>query len=332
MKIFITGVTGLLGRHVAQLFSEVGYEIIALIRNKKVDQSRFKHDIKICYGDLLDICSIPGNLHGAEIIIHCAADTSMFARKNQRQEQINITGLQNLIAAAKKANVKKFIHISSANTIGFGGSANPANEAIKLATASFRLPYINTKIAGEEILLNEYKKNNFPVVILNPTFMLGPQDYHIGSGKLIMAAIKRKIFFYPTGGKNIVDVRDVARAILNAVNGGKTGNNYLICNENLTYKEIFTIACRYANVPAPKYRLPYFIGIIIGSAGSVIEYISGKSSAINSKSMKLAFENHYYTPEKAKIDLGFTTRPAKETIHDTINWFKNEYIQYQAGL
>ena len=331
MKIFLTGVTGLLGRHVAQLCSEEGHEVIALIRDKKVLHSKFRHELNICYGDLLDINSIPENLNGAEIVIHCAADTSMLVRRNHKQKQINIRGLQNLIEAAKKVNIKKFIHISSANTIGFGDSNNPANESIKLTTSSSRLSYINTKIIGEEILLNEFKKNNFPVVILNPTFMLGPQDYKVGSGKLILAAMKKQILVYPAGGKNIVDVRDVAQAILNSIRSGKTGNNYLICNENLTYKEIFTIIGSYANVPVPKHRLTYFMGIVIGNLGSVIEYIIGKPSTINSKCIKLAFENHYYTSEKAKIDLGFTTRPVKETIHDTINWFNNEYVQHQAG-
>jgi len=325
MKIFITGITGLLGRHVAELCSQEGHEIFALIRDRKINNSYFPFDLTICYGDLTKIDSIPDKLYDSEIVIHCAADTNILSIRNRKQEETNINGIKNLISASKNANIKKFIHISSANTLAFGNIANQANESIKLKTAHYRLPYINTKIIGEEILLQEFKTYNFPVIILNPTFILGPNDYNKSSGKLILAAIKKQILFYPSGGKNIVDVRDVAQTIINSLYKGKTGDNYILSNENLTYKEIFNYVGLYANVSAPKHRMPNFMGIILGYIGTCYEFITHKTISINIKTIKLSAENHYYKSDKAKKELGFNPRPAKETIKDTVNWLAHEY-------
>jgi nucleoside-diphosphate-sugar epimerase len=326
MKIFVTGVTGLLGRHVAELCNNEGHEVFALIRDKKINSSFFNFDLNICYGDLTKTDSLPDKLYNSEIVVNCAADTNMLSVRNRKQVETNINGINNLIIASKKAKIKKFIHISSANTIAFGDIANQANESVKLKTAHYRLPYINTKIIGEEILLQEFECNNFPVIILNTTFILGPNDINISSGKLILSSIKKQILLYPKGGKNIVDVRDVAQTILKSIYKGKTGNNYLLSNENLTYKEIFNYVGEYANVSAPQHQMPNFMRIIIGYIGTCFEFITHKSISINNKTMKLSSENHYYKADKAKRELGFNPRPVKETIKDTVNWFTNEYI------
>jgi dihydroflavonol-4-reductase len=326
MKIFITGITGLLGRNVAELCAKDGHEIVALVRDRKVKESQWPFKLSICYGDISDIKSLPEKLDGSEVIINCAANTSMISFRNLQHEETNIKGVKNLIVRGKEANIRKFIHISTANTILHGDNGNYREESVKLSPKRSRLPYINTKIISEEILLNEFKVNGFPVVILNPTFMLGPNDYHVSSGKLILSILKKKAPFYPSGGKNIVDVRDVAEATVNTIHSGKLGNNYLLSNENVTYRELFEITCTYAGIKAPGYKMPKFIGFAVGLMGTFYELVFQKTFGINHKTIKLAFENHYYKAHKAKTDLKFSPRPAEETIKGTVKWFHNEYL------
>lgn len=327
MKIFITGITGFLGRQVAELCHAEGHEIAALVRDINITKGDFPFDLTILYGDFNDLDSLQKHLNGSEIVVNCAADTNMISIKNLPQELVNINGLQNLIAASKKANIHRFIHISTANTILHGSQEKPADESIKLKQSDSRLPYINTKIIGEEILLNEFSVNNFPVIILNPTFILGPGDSNKSSGKLIFSAIKKKIPFYPSGGKNIVDVRDVAKAVVNAFKNGTLGENYLLCNQNLTYKEIFAKACNFAKVSPPKYQMPAIIGQILGFLGYLFELIFRKSLSINLKTIKISTKNHFYSAEKAKKELDFSPRPAFATINDTVNWLNYGSLQ-----
>ena len=323
MKIFITGVTGFLGRHVARKCAKQGHEVIALVRNTKINNTMFDFNLIICHGHLTDLESYNDSIKEVDVIIHCGSDTSLGAFKNKSQEETNVKGTQNLIFSAKKHNVERFIYISSSNTIKHGDFQNPGIENIKVLEKKSNLSYINTKIKAEKILLSEFKNNKFPVIILNPSFILGPEDYKPSSGILIYTAMHKRMLLCPTGGKNIVDVRDVTDAVYSAIKNGKLGENYLLSNSNLTYLEIFKLTAKYANIPLPKPKLPSFLIYIIGFLGSFSELITNKISIINHKTVRLLFENHYYIPDKAKNELSFKARPVNTTIKDTVDWFKN---------
>ena len=68
MKIFITGITGLLGRHTAQLCADKGHEIIALVRNKEIKPESFNHPVQLCYGDLTKPETLNNGMNGIDII------------------------------------------------------------------------------------------------------------------------------------------------------------------------------------------------------------------------------------------------------------------------
>jgi dihydroflavonol-4-reductase len=324
MKIFITGITGLLGWQVAELCSRNGHEVVALTRNKTINNSHFPFGVHIVHGDLTDAFSMKGILAGTGVVINCAADTSMHSRDNKKQHEININGLTNLMNEAKKVGITRFVHISSANTIVGGNESNPSDESNKRIASPGNLSYINSKIIGEEILLEAYRASGFPVIILNPTFILGPGNSGKSSNRLIISAIHKKLFFYPEGGKNIVDVRDVALAGYNAILKGNVGHNYLLANENIRYKEIFKLACGFANVSPPKHPMPRWLQKFVGYTGDLYEMMSGRTVTINSKTLHIASENTYYNAGKAKADLGFNPRPVEETIRDTVTWFSKE--------
>ena len=90
-------------------------------------------------------------------------------------------------------------------------------------------------------LLRKFKDEGFPVVIVNPTFMLGPFDSGPSSGKLILNALEGNVPGYSEGGRNFVFSKDVARAVVNAIDLGRLGECYLAAGENLSYKEFFTL-------------------------------------------------------------------------------------------
>lgn len=325
-KIFITGITGFLGRHVARKCAVEGHQVIALVRNKKITISNFDFSVEICHGDLTAVSSYKNELEQAEVIIHCAADTRMFAFKNKQQEAINVQAVKDMIGIAKRTNLQRFIFLSSANTIIPGTHTNPSIEMNRNSENSKNLPYINTKIQAENLLIQEYQNDKFPSVIFNPTFMLGPDDYSLSSGKLIMTMMKNKNFLLPEGGKNVVDIRDVADVVYNAISKGKLGEHYLLSNEIMSYSEMFEEIHGSYNNSFTKNKLLKPIGKGIGYLGSLFELLTNKTFSINHKIMRLAYENHYYDSTKAKQDLGFNPRPLDETINDTITWYTNEYF------
>jgi dihydroflavonol-4-reductase len=329
MKIFITGITGFLGGTIAEYCNKAGHDITALVRNTEINQTHFPFPVKICYGDIAQLNTLSGYLHNIDIVVHCAADTNMISIPNKRQEEVNITGIRNLITASQQANIQRFIHISSANTIRPGTLEYPTNESSGLTVSKKQLPYINSKIIGEELLREAFRSHHFPVIILNPTFILGPYDQGQSSGKLILGILQKRMPLFPAGGKNIVDARDIAQCVVNTFTRGELGNNYILSNTNHTYRELFALTCQYANIAAPKYQMPNMLGTTIGAIGYCYEYITKKSFSLNLKTMRLSTENHYYNSDKAKNELAFSPRSAYETIKDTVNWYQHECTHLQ---
>jgi len=323
MKIFLTGITGYLGRHIAKTLVIQGHSVIALVRNPKVNSSNYGFDVELIYGELSNSKTYANKLNDLDVIIHCAANAEMGAYGNKLQENINIKATQDLLSTAKKINIKRFIYISTANTIAPGTPKNPGKESQSTKFSSSLLNYIKTKIIAEELLLKAHKAQGFPVVILNPTFMLGPQFHRFSSTKLIHMAMNNKIKLCPSGGKNIVDVRDVATAVVSSIDKGECGEKYLLCNTNHSYREVLQTVSKFSGSKAPKYNLPKFLGTTMGVFGSFIEAIVRKPVSVNHKSMKILSESHYYSHEKAKAHLDFAPRPAEESIIDTIDWIKN---------
>jgi dihydroflavonol-4-reductase len=97
---------------------------------------------------------------------------------------------------------------------------------------------------AEELLMKASEKMKTEVVIVNPTFMIGPYDTKPSSGKIILMGYNKRISFLPPGGKNFIHVKDAAAAVCNALKYGKNREKYLLCNENLTYREFFKLMNR----------------------------------------------------------------------------------------
>ncbi|HEY9222514.1 MAG TPA: NAD-dependent epimerase/dehydratase family protein [Lutibacter sp.] len=95
--------------------------------------------------------------------------------------------------------------------------------------------YTKSKLEAENYLLQNTDK--IEIIVINPSFMLGAYDSKPSSGKIILMARKKKIIFYPSGGKNFVHVKDASAGIISCLEKGKNGEKYFIANKNLTYAE-----------------------------------------------------------------------------------------------
>jgi dihydroflavonol-4-reductase len=320
MRVFLTGATGLLGGHLLRQLLQQGFFVSVLIRSDP--PQFFDQAIKFCQGDLSDPVKLKEFLKDVDVVIHAAADVSMNVYLNDRQYHTNVTGLKNLIAASKQNNIKRFINVSSAGIFKTGGLINPGTEKEKAEDICVQLPYIKTKLEGEELLQKEFKENGFPFITVNPTFMIGPEDHKPSSGQLILAILKQKIMFYPSGGKNIVDVRDVAQTIIKTIVKGKIGENYILGNENMSYKDFFFLIAQTAHVKIKFLALPDFFMRTGGFFGSILEKLSGSPYQINHITSDMSCAEKYYSSEKAKKELDHHTRPMIQTLNETITWFR----------
>lgn len=312
MKILITGISGLLGNAIAQKSFDNGHEVLGLARAKSKVSLNFPHQfIKL---DLTEQ-KIPRDiLEEVDAVIHCAADTTMGSFSNSQQDLINITAVENLIAACCEVRLRRFVFVSTSNTIYPGIEHKPGTERVKLKAASRRLNYVNSKINAERIILDAVQHQQLPAVIMNPTFILNP-DYALkSSNKLIKYVLNNRLLFYPQGGKNIVDARDVADATVEAIEKGRNGENYLLSNQNISYNDFYRLVKEkqgksYLSIPTPSFVL-----IFIATLSTLIEQILNRPLNFNLKSAGFLSTQHYYDNTKAKKAIDFQPRALKETV------------------
>lgn len=177
MKILVTGTTGFLGNRFCEQLNHSDYDIIATGRNTRAGIKLQSPNIKFIAGDLTDNAFAQQVARDCEAIVHCAALSTIWSSYNQFH-QANVVVVNNLLSAAKKYKIPRFIHISTPSV--YVGS--PIKEGI---TENTKLPrkfandYIKTKKMSEDLLLDAAKQGLLQTIILRPQGIFGPNDSSI---------------------------------------------------------------------------------------------------------------------------------------------------------
>lgn len=318
-KVFVTGATGLLGTNTIIKLLQYDYSVIALVRKKSSWMGEESETLKLIEGDLFS--DISEHLQEVDAVIHVAAETSQDLLRYEDYKKINYDAVVHLFAQAAAAEVERFLFVSTANTLGYGNSGVLGSENAPQLYPFTHSFYAKSKLETENYLLQQNRGTK--VVILNPTFMIGAYDRKPSSGKIIFWAWRKKIVFYPKGGKNFVHAEDAAEGIIKAIEKGKHGEKYLLANENLTYKEFFekinTITGHQSfMIPIPNSGL-----VVLGIIGDCLRKLNIKTS-LSSSNMKALRINNFYSNRKSSEELGIRYQPVDKAVEDAIRFFERE--------
>lgn len=315
-KVFVTGINGLLGTNLCHDLLNSGYNVTGLVRNKLSYKGNQHKNLNLIEGQLFDDFSTL--LKSIDIVIHVAATTDQSLLNYADYWKVNCNATIQLYNAAILSKVKRFIFVSTANTLGFGTFNKPGTENSKVNALFKQSYYAKSKIEAENYLLkNRYK---IETVIVNPTFMLGAYDTKPSSGKIIVMGWNKQIVFYPPGGKNFVHVKDVSSGIINAIDKGISGEKYLLANKNLSYKEFFKTLNRITNQQPIMIKIPKQLLIIAGYFGNILRKLHIKSSLSLTNTKILCIEN-YFSNNKSIEHLNITYQPIDKAITDAIDYF-----------
>ena len=268
-KVFVTGTNGLLGTNLVMELLEQGFYVKGLVRNPATYQGIKHPHFELITGKLND--DLKPHLEGCQYLIHAAAETRPELKRYEEYMHTNVQHTIQLLEASINADLKKFIFVSSAVTIGFADKNAPGHEDNPIRFPNTQSLYALSKVEAEEKIM-DYKEQ-IDIVIANPTFMIGPYDTKPSSGKIILMGLDKRIVFHPPGGKNFVYVKDVARGIIKCIRTGVNGEKYLLAGHNLTYREFFKIMVRQSGNKALLIKIPSSILILIGYFGSLFRAV-----------------------------------------------------------
>ncbi|MEQ9188671.1 MAG: NAD-dependent epimerase/dehydratase family protein [Cryomorphaceae bacterium] len=326
-RVFVTGANGMLGASIVRTLISDGYEVHGLIypgSNTSVIEGL---DMQIDTGDLCKDLPLDKWLAACDYVVHAAASTSIWPRRDKRVWAINYDATLKLAEAAEKAGIKRFIHIGTANSFDAGTQENPGVERGTYRAAKYGIDYMDSKHAVQTELLKKFKEDNFPVVVVNPTFMIGPYDSGPSSGKMILNALQGNVPGYSAGGRNFVYSKDVARAVVNAIDLGRLGECYLAAGENLTYKQFFTLVFERLGVKRKLRKVPHVLTLIGGAFLSIWARVSNTTPKLSFTMARMSTAGNYFSPEKAVSELKMPQTPVSQAIDECAAWFKsNGYV------
>jgi dihydroflavonol-4-reductase len=331
VNILVTGGCGFLGYYlvneIKKHFPKSRIKVIDL-RENPVENYRIKDkSIEISLGkDITDFNSIKKELRGFDTVIHCAGLVSFSLKDKDSLFKVNVDGTKNVLKSAFENRVKKFIHISSVAALGYKDSKNElVNEDFKFdwkAAEKKNKFYMLTKhLADAEVKKYKDKMNT---LTLYPGLMFGPGDLK-NSAKLIQAIKEKRIPFNMPGGTNIVDVRDVARGIVLAMENKITGD-FLLSGHNLLFSESNRIISEVVGEKPPSKIMPKFLNLFLHSVLLNIERIK-PNIELTADNIDSAFKYRYFDNSKAGKE--FNWKPEiefKKTIQDTYNWMVKDGI------
>ncbi|NTU53581.1 MAG: SDR family oxidoreductase [Chlorobiaceae bacterium] len=323
-KIVITGGTGFIGSRLVHRLSGTGNDVHALVRSSS-DLTSLKEcldRITLEFGDVTDASSLKTVFNGADEVYHCAGLTYMGGKKNPLLQRINVEGTRNVLDAARKAGVKRIVHVSSITAVGISGSNRKLDEESPWNFDMIELEYARTKHVAEQIVTEEVKKG-LDCVIVVPAFVFGAGDINFNAGRIIKDVYKRKLPFYPLGGVCVIDVEIVVDSLIAAMKKGRTGERYIIGGDNVPFRELSQTIMKVTGVHQFSLPLPLWGAHVISYLLRFSKDRNRISKLFNMTMFTVASKYLYFDSSKAQRELGMRYEPYEQSIQRTFEWYRD---------
>ncbi|MCU0447160.1 MAG: NAD-dependent epimerase/dehydratase family protein [Microscillaceae bacterium] len=312
--VFLTGITGLVGSFIARELLAKGFKIRAL---RRVDSDLswiedIASHIDWIEGDVLDISSLEAGIADCEYVIHCAAIVSFAPKDRQAMYKVNVEGTQNVVNVCLHFRPRKLLFISSVAALGRTKESQTLTESSKWQDSDLNSNYAKTKhLAEMEVWRGSAE--GLPVVILNPSVVLGPSDWHKTSTRIFKYVWDEKMF-YSRGTINYVDVRDVADIAQQLLVSPIENQRFIINAGKTSFEDCFELIAQNFQKKKPKYPINSWIAEIAWRFFAFTSMLTGKAPLVTKETARIAQTSFYYANDKICQTLNFQFRPLAETV------------------
>src|ERR1700730_18171276 len=332
MTTLVTGASGFLGSHVVRLLAERGDRVRVLLR--PASQTRLLEGLAVerVWGDLRDPASLEKALAGVSTVYHVAADYRLWARDPREIYESNVQGTRNLLEAARRAQVERFVYTSTVGTVAVPRDGVLPDESVVTSVDKMIGAYKRSKWLGEQ----EARKAaaaGLPLVIVNPTTPVGPGDAKpTPTGRIIIDFLKGRMPAYVDTGLNFVPVEDAAAGHLLAAGRGRTGERYILGGENLTLKQALEILSQVSGRPAPRVRVPHLLALAAGCADAAVSRLIGREPQIPLDGVRMARHSMFVNTERARAELGVSAGRLAAAFERAVRWYEsNGFVRGARG-
>ncbi len=321
--IFVTGATGLLGSHLLKVLLKGEQPVKALYRTTI---PQFEHSDKASWvqGDILDVPFLEEAMAGVTQVYHCAAVVSFHLGQVKSLYTTNVEGTANVVNASLQCGVKKLLHVSSVAALGNAGNNAEIDEASQWLETTNRSVYGKTKYLAEMEVWRGVGEG-LEAVIINPSIILGTDDWNEGSAQLFKT-VYNEFPWYTNGITGFVDVLDVVKAMIVLMNSDISSERFIINAENRRYKEVFDMIADGFHKSKPHRLVSPFLAGLIWRVEAIRSFFTQHKPLLTKETATSAQAERFYSNAKflhAFPQFHFT--PLAQSIAHICLQFQQEY-------
>ena len=337
----LTGAAGFLGTNICMQLLEAGCKVRALVLPNDKSVKFIPKEVEVVLGDLTDAASlepfftIPEGCTSA--VIHCASMVTVNPNYSEKLMAVNVGGTRNIITKVlNHPECEKLVYVSSTGAIPEQPHGTLITEVSKFTPCDPKKvvgAYSQSKATATQMVLDAVQVMGLKACVVHPSGILGPNDHAIGeTTNTLLQIIKGEMPMGMQGSFNLCDVRDLAAGTIAAVDKGRIGECYILANKTVTLKEMCDMLHAECNAKKIKFYLPLDLAEKIAAGLEKQAEKTGKMPLMTTFSVYNLARNNEFDCTKAQTELGYTTRPYEETIHDEVQWMIAEGLIDNSGV
>lgn len=307
LRIAVTGVTGFVGSHLVRRLAARGHEISALVRDRSRLSKKFPTSARVVDGALDDKQAVDNLVGGAQVVVHVAGaikavDAAAFMK-------VNVDGTRTVVEAAKRAGVKRLVHVSSL------AAREPALSAYCASKAQ-----AESVVAGLDGIMEW--------ICVRPPAVYGPGDR--ATLPLVQQLSKRHALLTGSHDQRIslLHVDDLARSLVAAAEGLVPGGMVYEADDatpdGYNWSEVAEAAGATLGFIPKVHLLPRLIVRVAGAAGGILARVTGRAQILTAgKARELYHRDWVITGPRLDATGHWSPRMKfAEGFADTLRWYR----------
>lgn len=318
----MTGATGHLGTALVQMLLASGARVRYICRPESGIPTPDGPALERWEAPLDETERIEQALRGVDVVFHTAARISLVDSDWRELHRVNVEGTRSVLEAAVRAGVDRFVHVGSVEAFPLALGRYPITERHGIDPDHTILEYGRTKALGIRHVL-ETPTGNTRVVVCCPTALIGPPDYRPSeTGRMVQTYLRRRLPACIDGGFDFMDVRDAAAALILAAEHGRNRGLYLLAGCYASMPQLIELLEQESGVQRPLICLPLKLVRPLAPAAETFARLTGTPPLITRGTMRIVSLGVRIDASASRRELGYTTRPLRETVADTVAWFR----------
>lgn len=320
-RALVAGGTGFVGSNIALRLVERGWQVTIMERPESSRELLEEGPFDFVQGDVLHPESLEPAMKGIDIVFNAAGVVDYWRQGEERMMKVNVDGASNLFQAALSAGIERLVHISSTAAMGIHPN-KVIDETYAFNVEPSQFIYGYSKYLAEQEAF-KFIERGLPIVIVNPTTVIGPRDIRkVSSGVVVEIVNHCGPPLIPPGGINVVPICDAAQGAIEAALKGLSGHRYILGGENMTLEQMYQTIMDVVGCGKKLKVMPRWMVALTAAMTDVLQPQTPGPVPLTGARLRLEAQNFYCDASKARAAFDMPNTPLRVTIGRTYEWYQ----------